>query len=309
MTKRIIRLVLMLGAWGASAFAAPRVVYVTFNGSDAAACSRTAPCHTITHALSVVAAGGVVDIVGSGLYDTFTVAKSVTVTTDPGVVAMITVPASATGIVVNAAATDIVALKGLTLIGVGSGTGISIQSVSRATVEDCDSRNFFHALEYVPTVPGTLKVTGGIYSGDADTSIFLCCNSTPSPGVNITVDGAHVYGGAFAAINTDGAQIAVTHSVLTGPGGSAASCPNGAPNDVGIYVAHGSVVADNDTITGYCAGVWLNGFDTSLVAYLSADTITGNFYGVVNNAFTLGNNTIENNSNNVLGSLTPFSPI
>jgi hypothetical protein len=67
MKKRIIYLLLMLGAWAASAFAAPSVVYITFNGSDGTACSRTAPCRTIKHALTVVAAGGVVDIAGSGL--------------------------------------------------------------------------------------------------------------------------------------------------------------------------------------------------------------------------------------------------
>jgi hypothetical protein len=302
MTKWIVCTLLILGACSTHMFAAaPSVVYISFNGSDTAACSRTAPCRTVTHALSVVAAGGVVDIVGSGLYDSFTVTKSVTVTTDPGVVATIVVPASATGILVNAAATDVVALKGLTLIGAGSGTGISIQSVSRATVEDCDSRNFFHALEYVPSVGGTVKVVGGSYSGDADTSIFLCCNSTPSPGVNITVDGAHVYGGAFAGINADGAQIVITHTVLTGP---TTACSVG-PADVGIYAIHGAVVAENDTISGFCFGIWV---DTP--TYVSADTITGNGEGViVGPMFTRGNNTIENNVTNVDGTLTPFSPI
>jgi hypothetical protein len=125
-------------------------------------------------------------------YDSFTVTKSVTVTTDSGVVARIVVPASATGILVNAAAMDVVALKGLTLIGAGSGTGISIQSVSRASVEDCDSRNFFHALEYVTSVPGTLEVKGCSFSA-SDTSIFLCCNATSSPGIAVSVDGAHVW--------------------------------------------------------------------------------------------------------------------
>jgi len=296
MTKRIIGFLLILGAWGASAFAAPSVVYVTFNGSDAAVCSRTAPCHTITHALSVVAAGGVVDIAASGLYDSFTVAKSVTVTTDPGVVATIAVPASKTGVTVNAAATDVVTLRGLTLIGVGSGTGISIQSVSRATVEACDSRNFFHALEYVTSVAGTLEVKGGSFTA-SDTSIFLCCNVTPSPGIAVSVDGAHVYGGHFAGVNGDGAHISVTKTLLSGD-------PGCGTNNAGIYAVHGTTVAENDTITGYCDGFRV--FDTG---YISASTITGNTFGLAEvggTLFTRGNNVVANNGTNVSGTLTSF---
>jgi hypothetical protein len=55
---------------------------------------------------SVVVPGGVVNIVGSGTYDTFTIAKAVTVQAEPGVVATISVPTSGKDITVNAASTS-----------------------------------------------------------------------------------------------------------------------------------------------------------------------------------------------------------
>jgi hypothetical protein len=298
MKRKIACLMFLVGALAASSSAAPTVLYITFNGSDAAACTRVAPCRTITHALSVVAPGGIVDIAASGIYDTFAVTTSVTVTTDPGVVATISVPASGTGIHVNAASTDVVALKGLTLLGSASGTGISIKSAGTVTVEDCDSRNFFHALEYVASVAGTLKVEGGTFAGTVDTSIFLCCNSGPT--MNIAIDGAHILGGPFAGINVDAAFVAVTHTWLTGDPGC------GGNGNHGIYVVHGTAVVENDVISGHCVGITVA--DT---ACISSNTITGNTVGIWNfggTAFTRGNNTVENNGTNLAGTpLTGYS--
>jgi hypothetical protein len=299
MTKRIACLFLMMGAWISSAFAAPTVVYISFSGSDLNACTRAALCRTITHGLSVVASGGTVDIVGSGIYDTFTVTRSVTVTAEPGVVATINVPASGSGVTVNAGSTGVVALKGLRLAGSGSGNGIVVNTVSRITIENCDSRNFAGGLVFSLSIPATLKVAGGNFEGD-NTSIFLCCNATPSPGINVAIDGAHVYGGHFAGINADGGHIVVTNTLLTGDPG----CPSG--NNVGILAVHGTTLAENNTVSGYCFGVLVN--DT---AFISANTITGNDTGVdlvFGSLFTRGNNTIENNTKNVSGTLTPYSP-
>jgi len=73
MRKNIALLVLLVGTSAAQLFAAvtSTVAYVNYNGSDKAACNGGAPCKAITQALTVVPAGGVVDIVGSGAYDTF----------------------------------------------------------------------------------------------------------------------------------------------------------------------------------------------------------------------------------------------
>lgn len=97
MSKRIAFLLLMVAACLGRLFAAtPDIVYVAYNGADTNPCTRASVCKTISHALSVVAAGGVVDVIASGMYDNFTVTKAVTVKVDAGVVGAIDVVGSGT---------------------------------------------------------------------------------------------------------------------------------------------------------------------------------------------------------------------
>ena len=279
------------------AFAAPDMVYVAFNGSDANPCTRVSPCKTITHGLSVVVAGGEVDIIGSGTYDNFTVTKSVTVSAEPGVLANLDVPASANGITINAGSSDVVVLRGLTIHGQGSGNGIQVSSVGQMVVEECIGRNFYGALVFTPSTPGMLTVKGGVFEGNI-ASIFTCCASGGTA-ANVDIDGATVVmlGGnpsAIGGINADATKLTVTHSVVTGPGSTG----------YGIHPAHGTSVIENNSVSGFNAGV-----EVSDTAYMSANTITGNTYGVFSTGicFSRGNNTIAANGTNVVGTLSSFS--
>jgi hypothetical protein len=303
--NRIAWLAVVVAACVTRVFAAPpNIVYVAFNGVNTNPCTRVAPCKTITHALSVVGAGGTVDIVGSGAYDIFTITKSVTVEAEPGVVATIDVGSSGTGITVAAGSSDVVTLRNLNLHGTGgTGFGIQIKTGGLITVEDCVSRNFFHGLDYTASASGNLNLKGGSYEA-SDTSIFLCCATGAS--FSATIDGVHVYGGGFAGINADGTQITITHSLVTGPG--TVNISAGRPG--GINAAHGTTVMENDVISAYGTGVFV--YNT---AYISSCTITENGVGVAvesslgGTAFSRGNNTIVGNSvNDVSGTLMPFSP-
>ncbi|MFI5093881.1 MAG: hypothetical protein ACHQIK_10610 [Candidatus Acidiferrales bacterium] len=296
MRKNIAFLVLLVGASVAQVFAATTstIIYVNYNGSDKTACTRSTPCKTITHALTVVPVGGVVEIVGSGTYDSFVVTTALTVRVDPGVVATINVPTSGTGITVNAASTDHVTLRGLTLQGSGgSGTGIQINSAGRTTVEDCVSRNLHWGLGFTPSAASQLKITGGSYEG-SDTAIFTRA-VLQAPGSNVAIDGVNVYGSSGnAAIAADSDTVTITHSMVTGDGAS-----------TGIAVNGGSAVLENDVVSGYATGVAVGS-----EVFMSSCTITGNNVGVIANGFTHSrvNNTIVANGQNVNGTMTPFSP-
>jgi len=287
---------LLISASVAPVFGAtPAIIYVNYNGSDKAACTRSAPCKTITHALTVVPAGGVVEIVGSGTYDTFVVTSALTVKVDPDVVATINVPASGTGITVNAASTDHVTLKGLTLQGTGgTGIGIQINSAGRTTVEDCVSRNLHWGLGFTPSAASQLKVTGGSYEG-SDTGIFTRA-VFQAPGSNVAIDGVNVYGSSSnAAIAADSDTVTITHSMVTGDGAF-----------TGIAVNQGTSVLENDAVSGYATGVAVGS-----EGFISSCTITGNNVGVMANGFTHSrvDNTIVANGQNVNGTMTPFSPL
>ena len=294
-------MVLLVAACFARAFAAAPVVYVAYNGSDTYPCTRTNPCMTITHSLTVVPPGGVVNIVGSGTYDTFTIAKAVTVQAEPGVVATISVPSFGTGITVNAASTDVVRLKGLTVHGSGPGTGIQISSVARITIEDCVSQSAAYGIAFTGSVAGFLKIAGGSFEG-SNTGLYLV-NSN----LNAAIDRVRVYGGDnHAGIDIDASNVAITHSWVTGEGGEIG------PEGVRLY--GGTIVLEDDTVSGYYSGV--SGYYAN--SYLSSCTITHNAgYGIVANGanvatsssmFSRGNNTVvANGLQNELGPLTPFS--
>jgi hypothetical protein len=301
MRKNIVRLALfgLSCLFATQGFAAPNVAFVSFLGADTYPCSRLLPCRTITHALSVVAAGGAVDIVASGTYDTFTVTKANTVAAEPGVLATINVPLSGTGITVNAGASDVVMLRGLTLHGTsGTGVGIAIQKAGLTTVEDCVSKNFDTGLQFTPTVASTLSLKGGSYQGSTN-GIFLCCASVP--GLNASIDSTHVYGGTYTGINTDGQQITITRSSVTGLGSGSTG--------IGILVAHGKAVIESSIVSAYAFGIFSAEGDAT--AYLSSCTVTDNDNGVViglGQLFTRGNNTVISNNTDVTGGTpAPFS--
>lgn len=114
-------------------------------GSDSNPCSRTAPCREIDRALQVVKPGGYVYVVAGGDYESFDVAKSVTVAALPGVAAIV----GRDGDMMNVRVHDVgergeVTLRGLTVV-VGAGPyGIPSQygiltsgTIGTLLVEDC----------------------------------------------------------------------------------------------------------------------------------------------------------------------------
>ena len=302
MRKSVVRLAGLLGLsciLAAHVFAAPNVVYVSVLGADTNPCSRLLPCKTVTHSLSVVAAGGAVDIVATGIYDPFTITRANTVEAEPGVLATINVPVSGTGITVNAGSTDVVTLRGLSLHGTsGTGVGIAVQS-GLTGIEDCVSKNFATALQFLPTVSSTLTVKGGRYQG-ASNGIFLCCASGAT--FNVSIDSTHVDGGTYSGINADGQQISITRSLVTGMGSGSTG--------IGILVAHGKAVIESTIVSAYGFGLFSAQGDAA--AYVSSCTVTGNDSGVViglGQVFSRGNNTVITNGSDVSGgTLQPLPP-
>src|SRR5947209_9711766 len=95
----------------ASAQAQATRTWVSGVGDDANPCSRTAPCKTFPGAISKTAAGGEIDCLDPGGFGAVTITKSIMIKcqyTEGGVLV-----SGTNAIVVNAAATDKVVLRGL----------------------------------------------------------------------------------------------------------------------------------------------------------------------------------------------------
>src|SRR3989442_155915 len=125
LAKLVPALALIALALPASASAQASRTWVSGVGDDANPCSRTAPCKTFPGAISKTASGGEINCLDPGGFGGVTITKAITIKcqyTEGGVLV-----SGTNAIVVNAAATDKVVLKGLDINGFGTGlNGIRI---------------------------------------------------------------------------------------------------------------------------------------------------------------------------------------
>ena len=107
--------------WAAPASAQATRTWVSGVGDDANPCSRTAPCKTFAGAISKTAPGGEIDCLDPGGFGAVTVTKAITLDCGGGIggQAGSILASGTTGIIVNAAATDRIKVRNLTINGAG----------------------------------------------------------------------------------------------------------------------------------------------------------------------------------------------
>jgi Right handed beta helix region len=136
--------------------------WVSGVGDDANPCSRTAPCKTFAGAISKTAPGGEINVLDPGGFGAVTITKSITISSE-GFEAGVLVSGT-NGIIISAAATDVVVLRGLDIEGLGTGLdGVKvIGALGSLFVEKCTVNAFRGSngsgIEIAPTTAGTVKV-------------------------------------------------------------------------------------------------------------------------------------------------------
>src|SRR5689334_6313906 len=109
-TIKLLVIATFLLAFASIAQAQASRTWVSGVGDDANPCSRTAPCKTWAGAISKTAACGEIDALDPGGFGAVTITKSITL---DGTGTFASILASlVNGIVVNAAATDVVTIRG-----------------------------------------------------------------------------------------------------------------------------------------------------------------------------------------------------
>jgi len=136
----LLLLVAFLYAVPAQALAAR--TWVSEVGDDTNPCSRTAPCKTFAGAISKTATGGEINVLDYGGFGAVTITKSITISSE-GFEAGVLVSGT-NGIVISAAGTDVVVLRGLDIEGLGTGLdGIKVLgSLGALHVEKCTVNGF-----------------------------------------------------------------------------------------------------------------------------------------------------------------------
>lgn len=188
------------------ALAGSQRTFVGTSGTDNPNCSLAAPCRTFAAAIAATNAGGEVIVLQSGGYGTATIAKSVSMVAPPGIYAGVSV-ASGDGFTIDGTGI-VVALRGLSINGVGGTNGISIHNAAKVDIEGCTIANFVGA--------GIQHLSGQLHVKDTlvrdNTGIGVWSIGTPQTDLQhvrleANLDGVRAQ---------DGAQVVVEDSVMVG---------------------------------------------------------------------------------------------
>jgi hypothetical protein len=210
-------------------------------GDDANPCSRTAPCRTFAGAIAKTEAGGEISVLDPGGYGAVTITKALTINGE-GTLASV-LAGSGVGIVVNAAATDKVVLRNLSISGSGGGTvGVEILG-GTVVIDKCLISGFVSG--FIGGIGMFMNASANAYLSITDTNLVgnshgvwmstsagfgvaaldnVRITDTPGYGIimnsnstHLTLNRSYIYNTGTAAIitNTGNGVVNVNDSVLT----------------------------------------------------------------------------------------------
>lgn len=303
--RLLLAAVLFLVATAAQAQATR--TWVSGVGDDANPCTRTAPCKTFAGAISKTAALGTISVLDPGGFGGVTITKSITI--DGGGTEGSILVSGTNGVVINAAATDIVTLRNITITGVGTGlNGVRILQAGAVHLENVQISGFRGTngagVSVAPSVAGVIRV----YVNDSTVQD----NGTTAGGGGIVVQPSQVINTAMAYVTINRSHVAnntgygvvadrngyvtITDSNISGnrlSGVLAKSFAGGWAEAVVRY----STVSDSGSLPNNAA-IHANG--AGAVVHLSGNTIANNeiVFRVENTGQirSAGDNQVQNNS-------------
>jgi len=278
-----------------------RVFVSALTGSDANSCNNiSTPCLTFQGAVNQVAPGGSVIVLTTGGYGAVTIGKALTIEAPTGVIAFIH-PASGNAITVNAGVSDVVVLRGLSL-SVGTGDGIAFSAGAVLQVEHCVLNGFNNAISHQGS--GLLIVKDTTIRG-SNVGILVLGNGSVSSPSRATIERTRLKSGQYGLFAGAGASITIRASNISGNlqwGLIVDSHLGGVTSDLTVedcVVAHNGTGIQSLAFGGGFANVRVS---NSTVAYNS----TG-LSQIGGSLFSRANNTVEGNTTDTVGTITPYS--
>ena len=266
---------LALGLSAAPAQAQFSHTYVSAaTGSDGNNCGLGAPCRTFQRAHNQTNDQGEITVLDPGDFGTVTITKSISIVNDGGGEASIQVSGGAAGITINGSAGAYVNLRGITIQGVGAGTGLRFTNGFSLTVTKCVIRNHTgHGIDFSPFSHSNLSVSSTLVSDNGGTGISVLSRSGT---VNAVFSQVEAYNNSQHGIgveslanssNTISATVADSVAANNGSAGFAAfSLVSGAGQGVSNLMVVRSVAANNNF------GLVANGAGTTVRVGLSSVT-------------------------------------
>jgi hypothetical protein len=198
-TIKMLAIATFLFAFASLAQAQATRTWVSGVGDDANPCSRTAPCKTWAGAISKTAPCGEIDALDPGGFGTVTITKSMTLD-GTGTMASILGAGGATGIIINAAGTDVITVRGLSINGACTGVrGFNILQAKTVNIEDCVIFRFANeGILVTESSDLQLNVRNSVIRDNAGDGVSL---TTSSSVVKATLDNVQISGSGLNGLH------------------------------------------------------------------------------------------------------------
>lgn len=275
-SKLAVFAVILLGACGAANAQATRT-WVSGVGDDANPCSRTAPCKTFAGAISKTAAKGMISVLDPGGFGAVTITKAITI--DGGGIKGSVLNALTTGVTVNAAATDVVRLRDISIDGGGNGiNGIRFLSGAALIVDNVkiNDTSTGHGILFAPTVAARLVVNNSVIGNNSGgNGIYVL----PGSGgfARVAINGTTISNNAGGIRVEDKSVVSIQNSTISSNAGNGIAA-NSATLPVEVTVDN-CQITNNGVGSAGSAGIKSNGALASVI--ISDNVVTGNENGLV----------------------------
>ena len=275
--------------------------WVAGNGNNAGNCQIKAPCKTFAYAHNQTDAGGAINVLSSGNFGPVTITKAISIVAE-GVETLISNSAGGAAINVQAGASDVISLRGLTIDLNGNGDdGISFASGAALHVHNSVIRRTTNGITFFPA-SGTSEfyITDSLITESNDRGIEIVpTGSASAKGVldRVRVENGSVSGIIFSGESTTGSIAAtVRDSVTAGHTSSGIFAGESGSGTTVVMVDHSAAVDNGTGINVQGAGATVR---------IGDSTVSGNSQGL----FTSSGGAIDSYvTNQVNGNGTDGAP-
>jgi Right handed beta helix region len=265
---------------------ADRIAWLSGFGDDANPCSRTAPCKTLQGAYSKTAQpDGTVSAIDPGSYGNpsnqptpFTINGGIDVDGGANQIVLQTTVSGLDGIVIAAAANDVVVLRNVDLEGFGFGQhGINFISGKALYIEDSVIEGFTgDGVHVAPTAGGRVVIEHSTIQRNGQNGVGATGGSSTAL-ATVTVKDSTIDGnGAAGVLAADYSDVTVDGTNSNGNAQGLACVTQSTGNCV--MTASDNVIDQNTT--GVLSGRGVPGATGNAVVYITGNTISNNGKGV-----------------------------
>jgi hypothetical protein len=259
-------------------------------GNDINSCSISQPCRTLARAIASTAAGGEVVIRDSGGYGPFQADRAIAVVAPPGIYVGVT-STGGDAITVTAPPAAAVSLRGLSISGPSGTKGIRFATGGSLTVEDCLIWGFTNGVQADASSP--LTVRNSTLRGAAQAGIVIPASNTSRIGI---LDSRFERNDTGLSVS-GAASVAVDECEFAGNGST------------GALAAAGDLTASHCAFVGNGTGISALGTaQVRLNDSMVCDNATGLAQAGGAVVASLGDNTVEGNGTNTVGTIGSYSP-